>query len=99
MTLQSFELYLFKGGHKMSKQNISYTRTHMQNTILDLEKKYFSIIENIITSNTFINDLLLIEKEIRDMFSDSRVYSTTIPRSNKIIERILLHERLDIINL
>ena len=27
-----------------------------------------------------------IEKEIREMFSDSRVYSTCIPRSNKVLE-------------
>jgi chromosome partitioning protein len=29
---------------------------------------------------------LEVEKEIRDMFSNSRVYTTTIPRSSKIME-------------
>ena len=29
---------------------------------------------------------LEVEREIREMFSNSRVYSTIIPRSNKIIE-------------
>ena len=75
----------------MPKQNKLYARTHMQNVILDLEKKYFSIIENIITSDAFINDLLLIEKEIRENYPK---FQATWKLKNKIkvpAERVIRH--------
>lgn len=40
----------------------------MQNIILNLEKKYFKVLENIITSDSFLKDLVLIEKEIRENY-------------------------------
>ena len=42
------------------------------------------IVLNIYDAKYKVN--LEIEKEIREMFSNSRVYATSIPRSNKIIE-------------
>ena len=65
----------------MSQQNSSIARTHMQNVILDLEKKYYSKIETIITSESFINDLLLIEKEIRENYPK---FQATWKLKNKI---------------
>ena len=47
----------------MSKQNIDIARTPTQNKILDLEQKYMKIIEDIVTSDSFIEDLKHIEKE------------------------------------
>ncbi len=47
----------------MSEFNISYRRTPIQNKIMDLEKKYMDILENIFTSPDFLNDLKRIEKE------------------------------------
>lgn len=52
----------------MSIQNKTRYRSSMQDTILNLEKKYFSILEDIISSEDFIKDLLLIEKEIRENY-------------------------------
>ena len=65
----------------MPQQNINITRTQMQNDILDLEKKYYSVIENIISSEAFINDLLLIEKEIRENYPK---FQATWKLKNKI---------------
>lgn len=53
----------------MAFQNISITRTENENNILKLEKKYFTIIKNIILSSDFITDLKLIEKEISDNYT------------------------------
>ncbi len=52
----------------MPSQDTSILRSGMQNKILDYEKKYFSILEKVFTSEAFINDLLLIEKEIRENY-------------------------------
>ena len=41
----------------MSEQKIDIQRTRLQNTILDLEKKYMDILERIIRSDVFTNDL------------------------------------------
>ena len=49
----------------MSKQNTSIRRTPMQDKILDLEKEYFDLIKDVIFSDSFIEDLLVIEKEIQ----------------------------------
>ena len=50
----------------MSKQNISIKRTTEQNKILDLEQKYMRIIEKMVTSNEFLEDLKHIEKETQE---------------------------------
>lgn len=52
----------------MPRQDTSKPRTRKQNEILDLEKKYFSILEKVFSSSAFNNDLLLIEKEIRENY-------------------------------
>lgn len=52
----------------MSKQNVSMLRTAMQNKILDLEQKYFRVLEKVFFSEAFIEDLLIIEKEIRENY-------------------------------
>lgn len=75
----------------MPKQNIKIARTHMQNNILDLEKKYYSKIEAIIRSDAFVNDLLLIEKEIRENYPK---FQATWKLKNKIkvpAERVIRH--------
>ena len=53
----------------MAKQQYNIRRSEIENKILDLEKKYFDIIKNIITSAEFKNDLILIEKEISDNYT------------------------------
>lgn len=75
----------------MSKQNISISRTKKQNEILDLEKKYFCRLESIIQSESFTNDLLLIEKEIRENYPK---FKDTWDLKNKIkvpAERVIRH--------
>ena len=52
----------------MSKQQTDIARTSMQNTILNLEKKYFGILYSVFNSDAFIDDLLIIEKEIRENY-------------------------------
>ena len=42
----------------MGAQNSSVQRTVMQNKILDLEKKYFKILENVFLSDLFIEKKL-----------------------------------------
>ena len=75
----------------MSKQNKSISRTDKQNEILDLEKKYFARLEAIVKSDSFINDLLLIEKEIRENYPK---FKDTWELKNKIkvpAERVIRH--------
>ncbi|WP_195979960.1 hypothetical protein [Clostridium butyricum] len=75
----------------MSFQDITIARNTMENTILDLEKKYFSIISNVLTSNDFVNDLLLIEKEIRENYPK---FKDTWDLKNKLkipAERLVRH--------
>ncbi len=56
----------------MARQNPSITRNDYENNILALEKKYYSMIVDVINSDAFINDLLLIEKEIRENYPEFR---------------------------
>lgn len=75
----------------MPKQNPSIARTSKQNEILDLEKKYFTILQSIIESEEFIHDLLLIEKEIRENYPK---FKNTWNLKNKIkvpAERVIRH--------
>lgn len=75
----------------MSFQNISISRTPMQNKVLDLEKKYFDKINTMVKSDEFINDLLLIEKEIRENYPE---FKDTWNLKNKIkvpAERLIRH--------
>ncbi len=75
----------------MAFQDKTIPRTNMQNTILNLEKKYFSKLENIFTSDAFLSDLLLIEKEIRENYPK---FKETWDLKNKIkipAERVIRH--------
>lgn len=75
----------------MSKQNIYISKTGKQNEILDLEKKYFTILEDVFTSQCFIDDLLLMEKEIRENYPK---FKNTWDLKNKIkvpAERLVRH--------
>ncbi|MCQ2977531.1 MAG: hypothetical protein MJ232_05900 [archaeon] len=75
----------------MAKQNINIKRTDKMNKILDLEKKYYEKLKEIINSQEFINDLLLIEKEIREKYDK---YEKVWKIKNKIkipAERLVRH--------
>lgn len=75
----------------MPKQDISIKRTEMQDKILELEKKYFSILEKVFTSDYFIHDLLFMEKEIRENYSK---FASTWNLKNKLkvpAERLVRH--------
>lgn len=75
----------------MALQDKSIPRTGMQNTILNLEKKYYAKLENIFLSSEFQNDLLLIEKEIRENYPK---FKDTWELKNKIkvpAERVIRH--------
>lgn len=75
----------------MGKQDRYIARTTYENNILDLEKHYFLRILNVIQSKEFKDDLLLIEKEIRENYSD---YDEIWDPKNKIkvpAERLVRH--------
>lgn len=75
----------------MSKQTTALTRTAMQNKILDLEKKYFKILEKVFLSDLFKEDLLVIEKEIRENYPK---FKETWNLKNKLkvpAERLVRH--------
>ena len=75
----------------MAKQNTNIKRDSYENKILDMEKKYFSIILNVIMSKPFKDDLLQIEKEIRENYAD---YSEVWKSKNKFkipAERLVRH--------
>ena len=75
----------------MSKQNISMLRTPMQNRILDMEQKYFKVLEDVFFSDEFIEDLLTIEKEIRENYPK---FKDTWNLKNKLkvpAERLVRH--------
>ncbi len=75
----------------MSKQNTTILTTPAQKELLDLEKKYFLKLKNIILSGDFQSDLLSIETEIK--LNYSRLASTW-KEKNKIkvaAERLIRH--------
>lgn len=75
----------------MSIQDPALPRTHMQNKILDLEKNYFTILEKVFLSDKFIDDLLTIEKEIRENYPK---FKDTWNLKNKLkvpAERLVRH--------
>lgn len=53
----------------MSYQNKDMKCSNLQNTILDLEEKYFKHITNLICSQNFKDDLLAIEKSIQNNYT------------------------------
>ncbi len=75
----------------MSKQHIDIDRNALQNKILHLEKKYMDVIEEIITSDNFINDLKNIEAETQEYYD---LLTEVWGKKNKIkeaSERLLRH--------
>jgi len=54
---------------KLSSFSMSLIDKNKLGTILDLEKKYFEILWKLFTSNDFIKDLKIIEKEIQKNYS------------------------------
>ena len=56
----------------MAKQNPNLPRDTYKNKVLNLEKKYFQKILEVVNSSAFIQDLLLIEKEIRENYPEYR---------------------------
>lgn len=75
----------------MAEQNIKYIRDKNQDIILELEKKYMNIIEKIIISNSFLEDLKNIEEETQEYYE---VLQEIWGRKNKIkeaSERLLRH--------
>lgn len=75
----------------MSKQHVEYNRKPNQNKILDLEEKYMNIIEHIVTSMTFLQDLKHIEEETQEYYE---ILQEVWGKKNKIkeaSERLLRH--------
>ena len=75
----------------MSKQNTEYTRTSDQNKILDLEQKYMKIIEEMVTSNDFLEDLKHIEKETQEYYELLQEVWGKKNKVKEVSERLLRH--------
>ena len=75
----------------MSKQNTTYARTPIQNSILDLEKKYMDILNSVFTSERFISDLKKIETDTQEYYE---LLTEVWGKKNKIkeaSERLVRH--------
>lgn len=68
-TLYSYILLKYQGGNQLAYQNNILERTLIQNNILDLEKKYFKHIEDLVNSPNFLNNLLDTEAQIQNNYS------------------------------
>ena len=75
----------------MTQQDINITRSRLQNKILDLEKKYMNVIESIILSETFINDLKNIEAETKEYYELLDVIWGKKNKIKEASERLLRH--------
>lgn len=75
----------------MSEQNTSIMKDEFQNKILNLEKKYFDRIYEIINSDSFKNDLLAIEKEIKTNYGEYSEKYGSVNKVNIMTERLLCH--------
>lgn len=75
----------------MSKQYTDIKRTAEQNKILDLEQKYMTIIENIVTSKDFIEDLKHIEKETQEYYEILQEVWGKKNKVKEVSERLLRH--------
>jgi hypothetical protein len=75
----------------MGHQNNNVVRNDFENKILDMEKKYFHKLMNIIQSVAFTNDLLLIEKEIKDNYPEFRDIWDLKNKIKVPAERIVRH--------
>jgi len=75
----------------MGYQDNLVSRSAYENNVLDLEEKYFIKIKEILESKQFLDDLLLIEKEIKEKYDE---YQSTWDLKNKIkipAERLVRH--------
>lgn len=75
----------------MAMQDTTCKRTDIQNRILDLEEKYMHIIEEMVTSKEFIDDLKHIEAETQEYYD---VLDDVWGKKNKVkevSERLLRH--------
>lgn len=75
----------------MSKQNINIKRTTEQNRILDLEQKYMNIIERMVTSHDFLEDLKHIEKETQEYYETLQEVWGKKNKVKEVSERLLRH--------
>ncbi|WP_339216315.1 hypothetical protein [Ornithinibacillus sp. FSL M8-0202] len=75
----------------MGYQNNEITRNDFENEILEMEKKYFEKLRNVIESSEFINDLLLIEKEIKENYPEFRDIWDLKNKIKIPAERVVLH--------
>ena len=75
----------------MSKQYIDIKRTEEQNKILDLEQKYMTIIENIVTSRDFLEDLKHIEEETQEYYEILQEVWGKKNKVKEVSERLLRH--------
>lgn len=75
----------------MSVQDINKQRDEFQDKILDLEKKYFERIYNVINSTSFKNDLLAIEREIKTNYGEYSEKYSSVNKVNIMTERLLSH--------
>lgn len=75
----------------MGKQDINIERDDFQNKILDLEKKYFDIIYDIVNSDSFKRDLLAIEKEMKTNYGEYSEKYGSVNKVNIMTERLLCH--------
>ncbi len=75
----------------MSKQHIDYERSQIQNRILDLEEKYMRIIEDIVTSKTFLEDLKHIEEETQEYYEILQEVWGKKNKVKEVSERLLRH--------
>ena len=75
----------------MAKQNIEYPRTASQNNILDLEQKYMKIIEDMVTSKSFLEDLKHIEAETQEYYEILQDVWGKKNKVKEVSERLLRH--------
>lgn len=75
----------------MSKQNVNYTRNSIQNKVLDLEEKYMHIIEEMVTSKTFLEDLKHIEEETQEYYGILQEFWGKKNKVKEVSERLLRH--------
>jgi len=75
----------------MGAQRTDIQRNDYENKILDLEKKYYELILKVILSNEFKEDLLLIEKEIKDNYPEFRDLWDLKNKIKVPAERIVSH--------
>lgn len=75
----------------MSMQRTDIERTAQQNNILDLEQKYMRIIEEMVTSKSFLEDLKHIESETQEYYELLKEVWGKKNKVKEVSERLLRH--------